>query len=179
MSMSVPPLFQRLQDEQVEVVLVGGLAAVALGVPYVTQDIDLCYDPDPANIARLARALAPLHPRLRVAGLTDEEARALPFQLDEHTLQQSAMLTLQTDVAELDLMSIVPGVGTFAQVSSAAVEINVLGFRVSVLDLPALIASKRAAGRPKDLLALPQIEATLRLRQQHASGRTERPDADA
>src|SRR4051794_22957581 len=32
------------------------------------------------------------------------------------------------------------------------------------LDLPALIASKRAVGRTKDLLALPQIEAALRLR---------------
>jgi hypothetical protein len=37
---------------------------------------------------------------------------------------------------------------------------------MAVLDLPALIASKRAAGRPKDLLILPQIEATLRLRGQ-------------
>ena len=32
------------------------------------------------------------------------------------------------------------------------------------LDLPALIASKRAVGRTKDLLVLPQIEAALRLR---------------
>lgn len=33
-----------------------------------------------------------------------------------------------------------------------------------VLYLPALVAGKRATGRAKDLLALPQIEATLRLR---------------
>ena len=68
-------------QEQVEVVIIGGFAAVALGVPYVTQDIDLCYNPESANILRLERALAPFHPRLRVQGLTDEEASLLPFQL--------------------------------------------------------------------------------------------------
>jgi hypothetical protein len=163
-NLSVPPLLQRLTDEQVEVVLIGGFAAVALGVPYVTQDIDLCYNPDPANIARLSRALTPLHPRLRVQGLTDEEAQALPFVLDERTLQQAAILTLRTDAGDLDLMSNVPGVGDFAQVYSASVTLTVFGYQLMVLDLPALIASKRAAGRPKDLAILPQIEATLRLR---------------
>lgn len=166
MNVSVPPLFQRLTDEGVEVVLIGGLAAVALGVPYVTQDIDLCYNPEPANIGRLSRALMPLRPRLRVQGLTDDEAQALPFQLDQRTLQQSAILTLRTDAGDLDLMSSVPGVGDYPQVRAAAVELDVFGFQILVLDLPALIASKRAAGRPKDVAMLPQIEATLRLRDQ-------------
>ena len=40
------------------------------------------------------------------------------------------------------------------------------GCELLVLDLPALIASKRASGRPKDLLLLPEIEAALRLREQ-------------
>jgi len=165
-NLSVPPLLERLTHEQVEVVLIGGFAAVALGVPYVTQDIDLCYSPDPANIARLSRALTPLHPRLRVQGLTDEEARAFPFQLDERTLQQTAILTLRTEAGDLDLMSSVSGVGDYAQVRAASVALTVFGYQLMVLDLPALIASKRAAGRPKDLAILPQIEATLRLRDQ-------------
>ncbi|MGH2517853.1 MAG: nucleotidyltransferase [Ktedonobacterales bacterium] len=167
MTMILPPLFQRLLDEQVEFVIVGGLAAVALGVPYVTNDVDICYNPDPANITRLASALAPLHPRLRVEGLSDEEARLLPFQFDERTLRQSAILTLQTDTATLDLMSSVIGVGPYLQVRQAAIELEAFGFRLAVLDLPGLLVSKRAAGRTKDLLALPQIEGTLRLREQH------------
>ncbi|GAC1616251.1 MAG: hypothetical protein NVS4B11_04150 [Ktedonobacteraceae bacterium] len=109
MDLNPAKLFQRLFDKQVEFVLIGGFAAVVLGVPYLTQDIDLCYNPDPANIVRLERALAPLHPRLRVQGLTDEEAARLPFQLDKRTIQQAPILTLQTDVVELDLMSTVPG----------------------------------------------------------------------
>jgi hypothetical protein len=49
-------------------------------------------------------------------------------------------------------------------VRAEAIEVNVLGTQVLVLDRPGLIAAKRTAGRPKDLLALPQIEAMLRLR---------------
>jgi hypothetical protein len=164
--MELPPLFERLEDEHVAVVVVGGLAAIALGVPYVTADVDLCFDPDAANMARLASALAPLHPRLRVEGLSDEEAAALPFHLDERTLRQAGILTLQTDVATLDLMVSVKGVGSYTEVRNAAVDLDAFGFHLAVLDLPGLIAAKRAAGRPKDLLALPQIEATLRLREQ-------------
>jgi hypothetical protein len=66
---------------------------------------------------------------LRVEGLSDEEARLLPFHLDERTLQQTAMLTLQTDVAELGLMSAVKGVGEYARVRQAAVEIEVMASR--------------------------------------------------
>lgn len=167
MTISFRPLFERLTVEHTEVVLIGGFAAVALGVPYITQDVDICYNPQPANLTRLVAALQPLHPRMRVSGMTDEEAQLLPFQFDEQTLRQSPILTLRTDAGDLDLMSTVPGIGSFEQVRAAAVEIEVFGFRIPVLDLPGLIQSKRAAGRTKDLLALPQIEAALRLRDQH------------
>jgi hypothetical protein len=168
-----------LQQAEVEAVLIGGLAAVALGVPYVTNDIDLCYNPDPANLARLVRALSPLHPRLRVARLGDEEARMLPFHWDERTLRDSPNLTLQTDAGPLDLLSTVPGLGEYVQVRAAAILVDLFGVPTYTLDLPALIASKRATGRPKDLMALPQIEATLRLRdlgQQGPTGGTDNPD---
>jgi hypothetical protein len=155
-----------LVEEEVEFVVIGGFAAVALGVPYITRDIDLCYNPEPVNIARLERALAPLHPRIREHGLTHEEAGKLSFRLDERTLQQTTMLALQTDAAELDLISTVLGVGNYMQVRNAAITIEAFGFQLLVLDLPALIASKRATGRTKDLLLLPQIEAIFRFREE-------------
>ena len=165
MSMRPELLFQNLAKEQVEVVVIGGFAAVSLGVPYVTQDIDLCYNPEVANITKLSHALVTLHPRLRVQGLTDEEAQALPFHLDKHTLQQSKILTLQTDIVALDLMSNVPGIGDYKAVQKGATKVLLYGFEFQVLDLPALIISKRAAGRPKDLFLIPQIEAALQLRE--------------
>ncbi len=108
-------VFERFVHERVDAVLIGGLAAVLLGVPIVTNDMDFCYSPDPANLSRLVQALAPFYPRLHVAGLTDEEARALPFSWDERALRDSPMMTLQTDVGPLDLMDAMPGVGAYAE----------------------------------------------------------------
>jgi len=157
-------LLGQFADERAEVVLVGGWAAIAHGVVHLTNDVDFCYAPDPANVERVVRALAPLRPRLRVEGLTDEQAAALPFRLDSRTLRGHELLTLVTDAGAVDLIRTIPGVGDYAAVRAAAIPVEAFGHTVPALDLPALIDSKRAVRRPKDLAALPQIEATLRSR---------------
>ena len=162
--MDVGRLLGRFGDEQAEVVLVGGWAAIAHGVVHLTNDVDFCYASDSANLERVVAALAPLHPRLRVEGLTDEQATALPFQLDSRTLRGHELLTLVTDAGAVDLIRTIPGVGDYAAVRVAAVPVEAFGHIIPTLDLPALIDSKRAVRRPKDLAALPQIEATLRAR---------------
>jgi hypothetical protein len=62
--MNAEIVFHLLEKEQVEAVLVGGLAAVAHGAVYMTNDIDLCYNSAPSNLRRLVRALELIHPRL-------------------------------------------------------------------------------------------------------------------
>jgi|GEM_PF-1319185 len=47
---------------------------------------------------------------------------------------------------------------------SLSERIRLFGFAVWVLSLEGLIRSKKAAGRPKDLNALPELEALLALR---------------
>ena len=54
--MDVARILRLLTDAQVDVVLVGGMAAVAHGVVHLTNDIALCYNPDLANLERLVRA---------------------------------------------------------------------------------------------------------------------------
>ncbi len=152
-------------EGMVEFVLVGGMAAVVQGVVHLTNDVDVCYASDRANLTRLIQALAPLHPRLRVEGLTDEQARALPFQWDVRTILATELLTLETDAGPLDLIRVIPGVGGYADVRAASVPVDFFDLRVITLDLPALIESKRVVRRPKDLAALPHIEAVLRTRE--------------
>jgi len=163
-------LLGRFADERAEIVLVGGWAAIAHGVVHLTNDVDFCYAADPANLERVAQALAPLNPRLRVEGLTDEQASALPFRLDGRALRDHELLTLVTDAGAVDLIRTIPGVGDYTAVRAVAIPIEVFGHTVPTLDLPALIDSKRAVRRPKDLAALPQIEATLRLRGDQNAG---------
>jgi len=161
----VRPVLKLLHEHAVEAVVIGGIAAVALGVPLTTFDVDVCYDPDPANIERLISALRAVSARLPVARMSDEEARALPFQIETRTFRDNEMLTLRTDVGTLDLLKIVPGVGDYSAVGAASVEAAVFGIRFLALDLPALVANKRAAARARDIAALPLIEATLRARE--------------
>ena len=69
---------RRFGETCTRVVLIGGMAAITMGIAYVTQDTDFCYDASPAKRVRLLEALAPLQPHLRVEGLSDADARALP-----------------------------------------------------------------------------------------------------
>ena len=164
----MPNLFEevigRLTEAQVEFVIVGGVSAVLQGAPIITQDLDLCYRRQPENLSRLAKALAPLTPRLR--GIPDD----LPAVFDERTLQFGTNFTLRIGSEDLDLLAEMSGIGGYEQIVDQADEMLVAGFRVRVLSLEQLIATKEAANRPKDHLTLPLLKEVLRLQRQRDSG---------
>jgi predicted nucleotidyltransferase len=160
-------ILRRLREADAHVVLIGGMAAIAQGVPYLTQDIDFCYDTTAENRSRLIEALAPLQPRLRVGGVPDEVARTLPWRWDERALRDAPNLMLQTDAGPIDLLSQVAGLGGYAEVLREAVMLRIDGLEIAALALSGLMVAKRAAGRAKDLAVLPLLESTLLMREQH------------
>jgi hypothetical protein len=146
---------QTLSDAGVEFVIIGGLSATFHGSARITYDLDICYARTSANLRRLAAALAPFHPRPRgfPAGL--------PFVWDETTLRNGTIFTLQTQIGEIDLLAEVAGLGDFEAVKAHSMMVEAFDRRVAILDLPGLIRAKRAAGREKDLSALPELESLL------------------
>ena len=60
-------LLAGLVRNEVEFVVIGGVAAVAHGSVYVTYDLDFCYSRAAANLQKLVAALGPLNPQLRGA----------------------------------------------------------------------------------------------------------------
>lgn len=142
-----------LSDSGVQFVIIGGLAITIHGSSYVTFDLDICYARDDENLIRLARAFQPINPRLRDAPV------GLPFRCDEETLKRGLNFTLTTDIGDIDLIGEVTGVGDYLVVAAASMPVELFGRQYAVLTLDALIASKRAAGRPKDLQVLPELEA--------------------
>ena len=146
---------QTLCDAGVEFVIIGGLSATFHGSSRVTYDLDICYSRTTDNLRRLAGALAAYHPRPR--GFPAD----LPFVWDEVTLSNASILTLQTDLGEIDLLSEVLGLGLFEEVRRHAILVEAFDRRIETLDLPGLIKSKRAAGREKDLFALAELEGLL------------------
>ena len=69
--------------------------------------------------------------------------------------------TLTTTVGDIDLLREVTGGGGYDDLIEHTVPLELFGHRCACLDLPWLIRVKRAAGRPKDLEALAELEALL------------------
>lgn len=146
-------LLTTLEQHGVRYVIIGGLAAIAHGSAYVTNDLDICYERSADNHAALVAALTPLRPMLR---LSDKEF--LPFPFDANTLRQGLNFTLMTDLGPLDLLGEVPGLGVYGDFVQSAVTIELFGCNLRVLSLDDLIRAKRAAARTKDLLLLQELE---------------------
>lgn len=141
-------ILETLVDQGVAIVVVGGVALVARGAPRTTEDIDLCYRRDDANLDRLARALAPFRPYLRGA------PPGLPFTLDTPTLKAGLNFTLTTSAGDVDLLGEISGLGTYESVKAASSPLTLYGRSVDVLDLAGLERAKTAAGRVKDIADL-------------------------
>jgi hypothetical protein len=152
-----------LVTDDIRFVVIGGVAATIQGSARFTNDIDICYDTSPENIERLAARLLRWNAYLRGV------ERGLPFVMDARAFRITPVMTLTTDVGDIDVLDIVPGVGDYgaAVKASEVVEIGRVAFRSLTLD--ALIASKRAVRRPKDVEQLIELDALRALRR-----RTER-----
>lgn len=139
----------------VEFIVVGGLAAVVHGSARLTQDVDVVYRRTPENMERLAAALADLAPYLRGA------PPGLPFEWSVATIRRGLNFTLVTTAGDLDLLGEIVGGGRYEDLIEQTITIELFGHPCQCLDLPALIRAKRAAGRPKDLEAIAELEALL------------------
>ena len=123
-----------LIEHEVRFVVIGGVAARLHDTGHATVDVDVCPSTDEDNLVRLAAAL-----------------------------RHVVTMTLITNDGPLDLCFQPAGfrdgydalVGGSTTVVVAAVD-------VPVASLADVVASKRAAGRPKDIVALPALEARLR-----------------
>lgn len=146
-------LIQALAENDVAFILVGGLAAVAHGSARLTQDVDVVYSRAARNLSRLAEALGPHSPYLR------EAPAGLPFRWDLETLKHGLNFTLETDLGDIDLLGEIAGGGRYEELVPHTVELEVFGYRLLCLDLETLIRVKKAAGRPKDLEAVAELEA--------------------
>ncbi len=123
------------------------------GSAYVSYDTDLCYARDSDNIDRLVLALRDFKPALRVS-----TGETLPFIWDARTLTNGANFTLATSAGDLDILAKVTGIGDYDAITAYSAIYDVGGLEVPMLRVEGLIVSKRAAGRPKDLLAMPELE---------------------
>jgi hypothetical protein len=149
----IEPLLRTLTDGRIDFIVVGGVAAVAHGSPRLTMDLDVVYSRRAENIDRLVVALSPLKPYLRGA------PPGLPFRWDAETVRRGLNFTLTTSLGDFDILGEIAGGGGYDALLPHSARTVVFGVECLCLGLEKLIAVKRAAGRPKDLEAIAELEA--------------------
>ena len=145
-------LLAALAANHVEFVIIGGLAATLHGSARVTYDLDIVYNRTPENLARIVAALSPYQPYLRGA------PEGLPFRFDVETLRRGLNFTFTTSAGPIDLLGELPGIGPYEAVRARATTATMFHRAFLFIDLEGLIASKKAAGRPKDLETIAELE---------------------
>jgi hypothetical protein len=135
---------------RLEAILIGNAAAALQGAPVTTVDFDFMFRATPANLAKLKRF-----------------ARRLDAMILRPYFPASNLLRVVNDDRGLqaDFMPAIHGVKSFNSLRSRAEKMPVGAHRVWVADLADILASKRAAGRPRDKAVLKVLEATLREKQ--------------
>lgn len=150
--MQFKTLLSALAANDVEFVIIGGLAATLHGSARVTYDLDIVYSRTPENLAKIVAALSPYQPYLRGA------PEGLPFKFDVETLKRGLNFTFTTSVGPIDLLGELPGIGGYEAVHERTTTATMFDRTYLFVDLEALIASKKAAGRPKDLETIAELE---------------------
>jgi hypothetical protein len=150
-----------LNDHAVAYVVVGGWGTLQHGATRLTQDLDICPRLTAENLERLARALSALHAELQIA-----PGQTVPVPIiDARLLAQMQIGNRSTDAGGLDVLQQIPGVDGrelgYDGLAEHAVQTQDEGRVFVVASLADITASKRAAGRPKDLEALPELDRLL------------------
>ena len=148
-------LLRALVQNEVEFLVVGGVCAVIHGAPVATFDLDIVPERSEANVERLARALVDLEAVYRdLAGRT--------IQPEATALRGPGHHRLMTRSGPLDVLGEIGTHRDHAALAPRSRDVQIgEGLIVRVLDLDALIETKKEAGRPKDLATLPILAQTL------------------
>ncbi len=136
-----------LARARLEAILIGNAAAALQGAPVTTVDFDFMFRSTPVNLAKLKRF-----------------AHQLEAMILRPYYPASALFRVVNDERGLqaDFMPAIHGVKSFNSLQSRAQKISLAGKPLWVASLADIIASKRAAGRPRDKAVLPILEKTLR-----------------
>ena len=129
-----------LREEKIRCILIGAMAGIAQGAPLMTVDYDFWVDLPERQYVRLLTIIQ--HQGGTVLARTLYELR---------------------DGTQVNAVFQPDGLRSFATEFNGARRSRLEGQPVRILPLSRVIASKRAAGRDKDLAALPVLERTLRL----------------
>jgi len=137
-------IFATLDANEVEYVVIGGIAVQVHGHVRMTNDVDLIPSPTPENLARLTQALTDIDAAVLNPG--SEHLKVSAQMLPRATLWQ-----FSTRLGDIDVLHDAPGAAPFAQLRERSLVITLGDHLIPIAGRDDLIRMKRAAGRPVDL----------------------------
>ena len=150
-------LLRALLRHGVDFFVVGGVAAQLEGAPILTFDLDVLYDKEPENLARLLAALRELKARYR-----DPAGRHI--EPDAEKLATLRLHLLLTELGALDVLGSIGNGLTYQDLVGRTILYQLGELQVHVLELAAVIETKEQANRDKDRAALPVLRQTLAMK---------------
>jgi len=165
LSKNIVAILEILNKHKIEYVVVGGVGNILHGANISTKDIDVCPSTSKENFARISSALIELKAKLR--GAEDVDIPIVPG-----LLKNMQIGTWVTSLGDLDIIHTIPaGVKgeryNYEKLYQRHIDSTFEGLTVHVASLKDIVASKRFAGRPKDLAVLPELEELLRKQEDH------------
>jgi hypothetical protein len=151
---SFDQLLLRIVQADVRFVVIGGLALGSWGVIRGTKDCDIVPDPAPENLDRLTHVVAELggHVQLGESLLGSERSIAALLHSGERAL-------IATQLGDLDVVQGLEGVLPYDELQARAIDVEMAGVTIAICALEHLRSMKRAAGRPRDLVDLDDLDA--------------------
>jgi hypothetical protein len=151
---SFDQLLARLVQADIRFVVIGGLALGSWGVVRGTKDCDIVPDPAPENLDMLAHLAAELGGRVQLGEslLGSERSIAALLRSGDRAL-------IATQLGDLDVVQGLDGVLPYAELRAGAIDVELAGVTIAICALEHLRTMKRAAGRPRDLVDLDDLDA--------------------
>jgi len=131
-------LLQIFNANKVKYLVIGGYAVVQYAEPRFTKDLDVLISTDPVNAEAVYNALREFGAPL--TGLTPKDFS-----------EEGFFFQMGVAPVRVDLLMGIPGI-QFDECWNRRVEVDFDGLKVIFISKLDLIASKRAAGRPQDLI---------------------------
>ena len=135
-----------LSENGLEAILIGNAAAALQGAPVTTIDFDFLIRKTPRNLEKLKAVTKALN--------------AVLFR-PSYPVSGMSRISRDEDGLQLDFMTTVDGVSSFASLCSQSHAEDFGGYQMWVADLRAVADSKRAAGRPRDIAVLDILEKAI------------------
>lgn len=157
---SFETIIRALDNAGARYLIVGGVAVVAHGYVRFTVDLDIFLDLEAENLKTALSALSRLGYRPRapvnIADFADPAIRR--GWIEEKGMKVFSLSSAEHHSTEIDIFAEAPF--DFSAAHAQAVRLDVCpGVTAAFVDLDRLIAMKKRAGRPKDLLDIDELNA--------------------